>query len=61
MSRRLGRVERKDEKRTLEGQERGKLGTVLLFSLNDDSLDIFIETNSVSLIDLIINCCLFMY
>jgi len=38
----------------------GDLGIVLLFSLNDDSLDNFVGTSSVYAIDLIINCCLFM-
>lgn len=53
-------MERTDGIRTLEGQEKGELGIVLLFSLNDDSLDNFIGTNHKSFMDLIINCCLFM-
>ena len=38
----------------------GELGIVLLCSLNHDSLDNFMGTNSVSAIDLIINCCFLM-
>ena len=56
----MGRVERTDGIRTLEEQEMGEVGIALLLSLNDDSLDNFIGTNSVSVMDLIINYCLFM-
>jgi hypothetical protein len=51
----LGRVERKDGIRTLEGQGMGKLCIVVLFSLIDDSLDNFIGTKSVSVNDWIIS------
>jgi hypothetical protein len=48
-------MERKDGIRTLEGQGMGKLCIVVLFSFIDDSLDSFIGTNSVSVIDWIIS------